>query len=126
MFGTTLLRIDLVPWDTPFTPSLPKRTPFKFVKTVGTLNTLTYLNRNVATQVRFFRYARECFAGCSWSAQFGDGLFYEIKMPENVFENGTRIPTGQYKILGRALRVFGDPNKEEDYESWLSPMVGFP
>ncbi|KZW03553.1 subtilisin-like protease [Exidia glandulosa HHB12029] len=106
-FGTPLLQIDLVPADTKFVPTLPKRTFVKATKTVGRLNTFTYVNRNVATT-------------------FGDGLFYIIEMENPVFENGTRIPKGQYKILGRTLKVFGDPKVEEDYESWLSPVIGFP
>ncbi|KZW03532.1 pyrolysin [Exidia glandulosa HHB12029] len=108
-FGTQLLQIDLVPANTPFTPTIPlsKRTQVKTTKSLGVLNKFTLVDRNV-------------------NSAYGDNLFTNIAMREPVFENGTRIPTGQYKILGRALRVFGDPKVEEDYQSWLSPVIGFP
>ena len=41
-----------------------------------------------------------------------------------TFANGTKIPNGSFKVLFRALKVTGDPTKEEDYESWLSPVIG--
>ncbi|CAE6450001.1 unnamed protein product [Rhizoctonia solani] len=40
-----------------------------------------------------------------------------------AFANGTAIPDGSYKILLRALKITGDPKKEEDYEVWTSPQV---
>ncbi|KAJ2970962.1 hypothetical protein NUW54_g12614 [Trametes sanguinea] len=45
-----------------------------------------------------------------------------ISTPE--FANGTTIPNGSYRILLRALKVTGDPTKEEDFESWLSRVIG--
>ncbi|KAG8724913.1 hypothetical protein FRC09_012078 [Ceratobasidium sp. 395] len=39
------------------------------------------------------------------------------------FANGTAIPNGSYKILLRALKITGDPKKEEDYEVWTSPEI---
>ncbi|CEL53477.1 Minor extracellular protease vpr OS=Bacillus subtilis (strain 168) GN=vpr PE=1 SV=1 [Rhizoctonia solani AG-1 IB] len=39
------------------------------------------------------------------------------------FANGTAIPDGSYKILLRALKITGDPIKEEDYEVWTSPEI---
>lgn len=45
-------------------------------------------------------------------------------MAQPVFANGTTIPEGSYRILLRALRVTGNPDNQEDYESWLSPVVG--
>jgi len=47
----------------------------------------------------------------------------EFKKP--TFANGTTIPNGSYRVLIRALKVTGDPTDEADYESWLSPVVGF-
>lgn len=41
-----------------------------------------------------------------------------------MFSNGTTVPNGSYKVLLRALKVTGDRTKEEDFESWLSPIVG--
>ncbi|VUC21572.1 unnamed protein product [Clonostachys rosea] len=41
--------------------------------------------------------------------------------PQNVFAHGGDIPAGEYKILCRALRTFGDPNKLEDWQIKVSP-----
>ncbi|EJD38967.1 subtilisin-like protein [Auricularia subglabra TFB-10046 SS5] len=41
------------------------------------------------------------------------------------FANGTRIPLGQYKTLVRALRPFGDPEKAEDYDAFVSVQFGW-
>ncbi|KAG8793890.1 hypothetical protein FRC19_008253 [Serendipita sp. 401] len=38
------------------------------------------------------------------------------------FLNGTAIPSGQYRVLIRALKITGDPTREADYEPWLSPV----
>ncbi|QRV79003.1 pyrolysin [Ceratobasidium sp. AG-Ba] len=43
--------------------------------------------------------------------------------PVTTFANGTAIPNGSYKILVRALKITGDPKKEEDYEVWTSPEI---
>ncbi len=58
------------------------------------------------------------------STQDGTG-FNELSIPTPQFANGTTIPNGSYRILLRALKVTGDPTKEEDFESWLSPVLGF-
>ncbi|KAG8699412.1 hypothetical protein FRC08_005330 [Ceratobasidium sp. 394] len=39
------------------------------------------------------------------------------------FANGTAIPDGAYQILLRALKIAGDPTKEDDWESWTSPVI---
>ncbi|KAG8979753.1 hypothetical protein FRB90_007976 [Tulasnella sp. 427] len=41
------------------------------------------------------------------------------------FVNGTAIPNGSYKLLVRALKITGNPKKNEDYEQWLSPQLNF-
>ena len=38
--------------------------------------------------------------------------------------NTTKIPNGGYRIRFRALRITGDPTSEDDYESWVSPIIG--
>lgn len=43
---------------------------------------------------------------------------------DGKFANTTKVANGKYRILLRALRVTGDPANEDDYESWLSPVVG--
>ena len=58
-----------------------------------------------------------------YNLQDGTG-FNELSFSSPQFANGTTIPNGSYRVLLRALKVTGDPTKEEDYESWLSPVVG--
>jgi len=41
-----------------------------------------------------------------------------------TFSNETFIANGTYRLFLRALRVFGDPENEGDYDTWLSPIVG--
>lgn len=41
-----------------------------------------------------------------------------------TFGNGSTVPNGAYKVLVRALKIFGDETKPADYESWLSPTFG--
>ncbi|KAI0363362.1 subtilisin-like protease [Pilatotrama ljubarskyi] len=53
-----------------------------------------------------------------------DGTGFNTLTISNQFANGTTIPNGSYRILLRALKVTGDPTKEEDFESWLSPVIG--
>ncbi|EIW70787.1 hypothetical protein TREMEDRAFT_68225 [Tremella mesenterica DSM 1558] len=51
----------------------------------------------------------------------GSGNDYgTVALNPPVFLNGTTIPNGTYRFLMRALHVTGDPETEEDYESWLS------
>ncbi|KAG9050739.1 hypothetical protein FS837_002683 [Tulasnella sp. UAMH 9824] len=40
-----------------------------------------------------------------------------------TFSDGTTIPNGRYNILLRALKITGDPEKNSDYDSWLSPEI---
>lgn len=41
--------------------------------------------------------------------------------PQNVFAHGGDIPAGEYRILCRALRTFGDPNNLNDWQYKVSP-----
>lgn len=50
--------------------------------------------------------------------------YYIFALEDPRFANGTVIPNGQYRILLSALKVTGDPSKGEDYERWLSGIVG--
>lgn len=54
-------------------------------------------------------------------ARFGDK--YRIDLTQ--FANGTQIPLGQYKVLLRALRPFGDPNRAADYDVHVSVQFGW-
>jgi hypothetical protein len=55
--------------------------------------------------------------------QNGENPYYTTLI-NGTFANGTEIPKGSYKVLLRALRVNGDASKEDDYDSWLSPVIG--
>jgi hypothetical protein len=60
---------------------------------------------------------------CSSSVQDPiDG--YDSFQFDGTFANGTKIDDGQYRALLRVLKVGGNPNKEEDFESWLGPQFG--
>jgi len=118
-FGTPVLRIDLVESNIKFKGSLNTRAPtstkpffsfpdptkkgtFAQVAIVGSLTEVDWITRND-----------------------------EFDNPDlglavtNTFANGSAIPDGSYRALIRALRVTGDPTNEADYESWLSPIIGF-
>ncbi|KAJ6498979.1 pyrolysin [Mycena sanguinolenta] len=115
VFGTALVRFDLVDKDIQFTPTIPlsKRDPYTWwsesaagtfgkVKTIGPLGEVEYQARS--TDDPFSGYDSFAFQG--------------------TFANGTRIDDGQYRPLLRALKVGGDRSKEEDYESWVGPQFG--
>ncbi|KAJ1301889.1 hypothetical protein OPQ81_000729 [Rhizoctonia solani] len=76
---------------------------FAAVKTLGVLYQEDYVPRNSA-------------------AATADANGYTGLQVTN-FANGTAIPDGSYKILFRALKITGNPKKEEDYEVWTSPTI---
>ncbi|KAH7339260.1 peptidase S8/S53 domain-containing protein [Rhizoctonia solani] len=76
---------------------------FAAVKTLGVLYQEDYLPRN------------------SLAATADDNGYSSLQV--TAFANGTAIPDGSYKILVRALKITGNPKKEEDYEVWTSPTV---
>ncbi|KAI0779500.1 subtilisin-like protease [Fomes fomentarius] len=85
-------------------PHGPKGGSFAQVKTLGALFEADYQPRN---------------------SEVDDGTgFNLLTFSTPSFANGTAIPNGSYRILLRALKVTGDPTKEEDFESWLSPIIG--
>ncbi|KAJ7747220.1 pyrolysin [Mycena metata] len=121
VFGTALLRIDLVDKDEQLTPSIPlpsrrgiAPTPFTWwwtestagtfskIKTIGPIGEMDYVARS--TNDPFGGYSSFGFQG--------------------TFANATRINDGQYRALLRALKVNGNRNNEEDFESWMSPQFG--
>ncbi|EEB87633.1 hypothetical protein MPER_14958, partial [Moniliophthora perniciosa FA553] len=114
VFGTALFRLDLVEATAAVAASLNGReveplitfphAKIGAVKTVGPLAEVTYTERN------------------DESLEAG---YFSVALDSPTFANGTAIPAGSYKLLARALRVTGDPANEEDYDSWLSPIVGF-
>jgi subtilisin family serine protease len=50
--------------------------------------------------------------------------FSVLSLSDPVFANNQTIPNGRYRILMRALKVTGDPTDQNDYESYLSPVIG--
>ncbi|KAF9050212.1 pyrolysin [Panaeolus papilionaceus] len=124
VFGTRSLQIDVVDPNIKFTPTIAPRglfglapiftfpifhpskgSSFANVKIMGTLSSLSYLTRQ----------NENSGGGNAWSV---------LDLTAPTFANGTVIPNGQYRFLLRALKPFGDPSRQEDYESWLSPIVG--
>ncbi|KAK0194981.1 subtilisin-like protease [Armillaria mellea] len=119
-FGTPLLRIDLVESNIDLQPTLNSRAldpahfftfphthnggSFARVKIVGPLAELDFVSRNDEDPDNFG--------------------YNTIAMKSPVFANGTTILNGSYKFLLRALKVTGDSKQEEDFESWLSPVIG--
>jgi hypothetical protein len=47
------------------------------------------------------------------------GAFYVASQGD--FANGSSIPNGEYRLLGRAIRTFGDMNNLDDWQYALSP-----
>ncbi|KAI0745166.1 subtilisin-like protease [Earliella scabrosa] len=85
-------------------PHGPKGGSFAKVKTLGALFEADFQPRNSETD---------------------DGTgFNLLSFATPSFANGTAIPNGAYRLLLRALKVTGNPTKEEDFESWLSPIIG--
>lgn len=112
--GTPSLVIDLVPADTHIhvTINPPKNFAankvaaagsFDAVKTVGRIGSIPYMSR-------------DSDAGSDAAAPG----YSSITLP-TTFENGTAIAAGNYRLLLRALKITGDPKKEEDYEVYMSP-----
>ena len=148
-FGTPVLRFDLVDSNIHFTPTIsaraeqedshvfvrstftfpfgPSSGTFAKVKTVGTLFEADWQPRNSDVDVRSPFSLGLCYpiynTDSTINTQDGTG-FNELTFPTPTFANGTTIPNGSYRILLRALKVTGDVKKEEDYESWLSPVIG--
>lgn len=119
--GTPNLFVDLVEAATTFAPSIARRSLLnrrmhkikRAVPTtpsiVGNLFSVDYNSRNVIS-----------------SNTNGKGYYnYPISASETGFSfaNGSQVPDGSYKVLVRALKIFGDENDAADYESWLSPVI---
>ncbi|KXN90796.1 Minor extracellular protease vpr [Leucoagaricus sp. SymC.cos] len=121
-FGTPRLVVDLVNPNTQVQTTLNSRGlseefkpfitfphpsiagTFAQVKTIGSILELDFLTRN--------------------NEDPADNGFNTFALETPTFANGTVIPNGSYRLLLRALRVTGDTTKEEDYEVYLSPIIG--
>ncbi|KAI0045483.1 subtilisin-like protease [Auriscalpium vulgare] len=120
-FGTPLLRFDLVKSD---------------IKVVPTLNSRTLNERTPVLERDFFSFphgkpntfAQVAIVGSLLEVDYiprSPTLHSNTVEFSKTFANGTVIPNGNYRILLRALRVTGDSTQERDFDSWLSPIVGF-
>lgn len=79
---------------------------FRKVPILGNLYEADYISRN-----------------SGYNPSFDDGNQVYSFAFDGTFTNGTNVPNGEYKFLVRALRISGNPRKESDYDSWLSPVV---
>ncbi|KIM45535.1 hypothetical protein M413DRAFT_343058 [Hebeloma cylindrosporum] len=120
VFGTPAFRVDLVDPAIHFKPTIVSRGfhglpffsfprpnkggSFAQVKIVGPIVEFDFITRNDDDPASL--------------------PFNTFSLDAPTFANGTTIANGPYRILVRALRVTGNPTREEDYESWLSPVVG--
>ncbi|KAH8925270.1 subtilisin-like protein [Atractiella rhizophila] len=121
LFGTPRLSVDLVHANTTFVPTIEDpynsekttpsnvllrtraTTPYDSVPIVGNIPSLSgdYLSRDSST---------------------GDE---QLVWDGTITASGSTVnaPNGSYRLLMRALKMTGNPKIEEDYESWLSPIV---
>ncbi|KAF8714638.1 Subtilisin-like protein, partial [Rhizoctonia solani] len=90
-------------WGWLFTNRFQTTGSFAAVSTLGTLFQEHYTPRN------------------NGAATAEEGGYYVI--PINQYANGTTIPDGRYRILFRALKITGNHELEEDYETWTSPTI---
>jgi len=123
-FGTPTLRVDLVDPKIRFSPTIPLSArstgslgpfftfprphntgTFAQVKIIGPLGELDFIPRNDEDPTN-------------------GGTGFNALLFDPTFANGTAIRNGSYRVLVRALRVTGDSTREEDYDSWLSPIIG--
>ncbi|CAE7233221.1 unnamed protein product [Rhizoctonia solani] len=59
----------------------------------------------------------------TWDPEIGLEAAKYNNIKVESFTNGTAIPNGTYRILLRALKITGNPQKQEDYEFWTSPKI---
>ncbi|KAM6501852.1 pyrolysin [Amanita muscaria] len=116
VFGTPILRADLVKSDVNIALTLSRRANnpdvYSFpqnaqnnvtsVPTVGSIFEFDYLTRN---------------------NEDPQSNGYSAFTLAPTFANGTTIPIGSYRLLLRALRVTGNLKDQSQYESWLSPII---
>ncbi|KAA1472916.1 subtilisin-like protease [Dentipellis sp. KUC8613] len=128
-FGTAILRVDLVKADINFDPTLNPRGNVLAERGVtpdGSFFSFPHPGNNTFAQVSIVGPLLELdFQPRSSDAtDAADNGFDTFAFTNATFANGTAIPNGSYRALLRALKVTGDPTKESDFESWLSPIVG--
>ncbi|KAK0652464.1 peptidase S8/S53 domain-containing protein [Cercophora newfieldiana] len=93
--GSALLRMDIVPLEVD-----------------GELNTTEVLGIKIAGSAE--RYPLRWFPGRGATEDSFTGMLAD----------GRVVPEGRYQFVMRALKIFGDPDKVEDYDvRWLPPFV---
>lgn len=50
-----------------------------------------------------------------------NNFVYYTVIWNGTLTTGIQLPAGNYRLLYRALKIFGSENKPKDYESWISP-----
>ncbi|KAI7882354.1 subtilisin-like protein [Lichtheimia hyalospora FSU 10163] len=58
-----------------------------------------------------------------YSSTFWDGTYQPTSSGSSEFPVTRRVPRGRYRIGWKALRLLGDRNKSEDWESWMSCII---
>ncbi|KAK7692411.1 hypothetical protein QCA50_004036 [Cerrena zonata] len=116
-FGTPLLLIDFVDANAPINTTLNKRSREPLITFPHAAKTGTFAQVPIVGNLAEFEFLPR-------NSDVNDGTGFNAFGLTNVFSNGTVVPNGSYKVLLRTLKVTGDRTKEEDFESWLSPIVG--
>lgn len=91
--------------------------------TVGPLAEFDFQARNTADPVCSRHIYTERFELMTYTDQ-ANGGFTTLALTAPTFANNSAIPNGQYRVLVRALKITGSPTKEEDFETFLSPIIG--
>ncbi|KAH7104321.1 subtilisin-like protein [Auriculariales sp. MPI-PUGE-AT-0066] len=127
VFGSARIAFDLVKEDFQL-PQQPKKRAGNtadedwLVGAVGAMKPAhksiqpgTYAKVPILGHIAEFRYFRRHNNGNDLYSGFGVA---------NVYANGTAIAPGRYRLLGRFLKVGGEPTIQAWYESWISPVIG--
>ncbi|KAI0044850.1 subtilisin-like protease [Auriscalpium vulgare] len=115
--GTPLLRVDLVDPNIKITTTLSQRS----AADPGPVFSFPHGKPNTFAQVSIIGALSEA-DDTTRSA----GLDNTNIVQGCYFANHTKWPDyGYYRFLLRGLKITGDLTQEADYESWLSPIVGY-
>ncbi|KAI0049851.1 subtilisin-like protease [Auriscalpium vulgare] len=121
-FGTTLLRIDLVDPNITLATTLKHRS----VEQRGSVlerPIFTFPHDNLANT-----FAQVSIIGAvleyDYAVRHAASGYTSLPLG-NYFANSSKWEQGYYRFLLRALKITGDLTQEEDFESWLSPIIGY-
>ncbi|KAI0049852.1 subtilisin-like protease [Auriscalpium vulgare] len=120
-FGTPLFRIDLVDPNINLTTTLNQRSVAERGGAPnGPVFSFPHGQPNTFAQVSILGPVSEADYQTRNAGLDNTGI-----SQGNYFANGTKWQHGYYRFLFRALKITGDLTQEADYESWLSPIVGY-